>query len=78
MIAVEIYTREMLKIFRQITETFKAADSDKNLKESELYAIKLILQETRSKLSSGIFHMFELCKKYEESCDTLQSSTSRK
>lgn len=76
--ALEIYTREMIKIFQQITETINAADSDKNLNESERYIIKLILQQARSMLTDGIFDLSHLCQKYEEICDTLQSSTSRK
>lgn len=76
--ALETYTREIIKIFQQTTETIKAADSDKNLKESERYIIKLILQQVRSKLSDGIFDLSHLCQKHEEICDTLQSSTSRK
>lgn len=76
--AVEIYTREMLKIFQKITQTIKAAESDKILNESERYIIKLILQQVRSKLADGIFDLSQLCKNYEEICDTLQSSTSRK
>ena len=75
--AVETYTREMLKIFQQITETIKAAESDKSLNESERYIIKLILQQVRSKLADGIFDLSQLCKKYEEICDTLQSSILR-
>lgn len=75
---LEIYTREMIKIFQQTTETIKAADSDKSLNESERYIIKLILQQVRSKLSDGIFDLSQLCQKYEEICDTLQSLTSRK
>lgn len=76
--AVEIYRREIVKIFRQVTEISDAADSDKNLKESERYAIKLILQQTRSKLAAGFFNLTQLCNKHEEICDTQQSSTLRK
>lgn len=76
--AVEIYRREIVKIFRQVTQTSEAADSDENLQESERYVIKLILQQTRSKLAAGFFNLTQLCNKHEEICDTLQSSTSRK
>lgn len=76
--AVEIYRREIVKIFRQVTKITDAADSDKNLQEGERYVIKLILQQTRSKLAAGFFNLTQLCNKHEEICDTLQSSTSRK
>lgn len=75
---VEIYRREIVKIFRQATKTSEAADSDENLQEDERYVIKWILQETRSKLAAGFFNLTQLCNKHEEKCDTLQSSTSRK
>ena len=75
---VEIYMREILKIFQQITEIINAADSDKSLNESERYIIKLILHRVRSKAADGIFDLSQLSKKYEEICATLQSLTSRK
>lgn len=75
---VEIYRREIVKIFNQITETADAAESDANLQESERYVIKLILQQARTKLAAGFFSLGKLCNKHEEICDTLQSSTSRK
>lgn len=75
---VEIYMREILKIFQQITEIIYAADSDKSLNESERYTIKLILHRVRSKSADGIFDLSKLCKKYEEICATLRSLTSRK
>lgn len=75
---VEIYMREILKIFQQITEIIYAADSDKSLNESERYIIKLILHRVRSKAADGIFDLSKRCKKYEEICATLQSLTSRK
>lgn len=76
--AVEIYRREIVKIFRQVTQTTEAAEHDENLKESERYVIKLMLQQTRSKLAAAFFSLTQLCNKHEEICDTLQSSTSRK
>lgn len=76
--AVEIYMRETLKIFQQITEIINSADSDKSLNESERYIIKLILHRVRSKAADGIFDLSKFCKKYEEICATLQSLTSRK
>ena len=75
---VDIYMREILKIFQQITEIINAADSDKSLNESERYIIKLILHRVRSNAADGIFDLSKLCKKYEEICATLQSLTSRK
>lgn len=75
---VEIYMREILKIFQQITEIINAADSDKSLNESERYIIKLILHRVRSNAADGIFYLSKLCKIYEEICATLQSLTSRK
>lgn len=70
--AVEIYRREIVKIFNQVSETAQAAESDANLQESERYVIKLILQQARSKLAAGFFNLTQLCKKHEEICDTLQ------
>lgn len=74
---VEIYRREIVKIFNQVTRTADAAESDANLQESERYVIKLILQQARSKLAAGFFNLTQLCKN-EQTCDTQQSSTSRK
>lgn len=76
--AFEIYTREMIKIFQQITETINAADTDKSLTESERELIKLKLLRARSKLTDGIFDLSKLCSKYKETCVTLLSLTSRK
>lgn len=74
--AVEIYRREILKIFRQFTEMTDAADSDKNLSEVERRVIKMVLQQIRSKLAVGFIHLTKLCKDDEicdeEICDTLQ------
>lgn len=75
---VEIYRRQIVKIFNQVSETAQAAETDANLKEGERYAIKLILQQTRSKLAAGFFNLTQLCNKHDETCDTQQSSTSRK
>lgn len=76
--AVEIYRREIVKIFRQVTETTDAADSDKNLSDGERYVIKMILQQTRSKLAAGFFSLTQLCNQNDEICDTLQPSMSQK
>lgn len=76
--AVEIYRREIVKIFRQVTKITDAAETDKNLQEGERYVIKLILQQTRSKLAAGFFNLTQLSTKHEEICDTQQSSTLRK
>lgn len=70
---VEIYMREIVKLFRQATKITDAAETDKNLQEVERYVIKWILQETRSKLAAGFFNLTQLCNKHEETCDTLQS-----
>lgn len=75
---VEIYTREAVKIFMEITELRKAAETDKTLQESERKIIKTILQLTRTKLAVGICDLTQLSTKHEEICDTQQSSTSRK
>lgn len=75
---VEIYTREAVKIFMEITELRKAAETDKTLQESERKIIKTILQLTRTKLAVGICDLTQLSTKHEKICDTQQSSTSRK
>ena len=74
---LKIYTREIVKIFQQITEIIKSAETDKSLNESQRYIVRAILQQTRRKLADGIFDLSQLCQKYEEICDTLQSSMSR-
>lgn len=76
--ALEIYTREMIKIFQQITETTNAADTDKNLNNAERVFIKLKLLRARTKLAEGIFELSKRCSKYKETCGILQSLTSRK
>ena len=75
---VEIYTREAVKIFMEITDLRKAAENDKTLQESERNIIKLILQLIRTRLAAGICDLTQLSTKHEEKCDTQQSSTSRK
>lgn len=76
--AVEIYTREAVKIFMEITELRKAAETDKTLQESERNIIRSTLHLIRSILADGICELTQLSTKHEEICDTQQSSTSRK
>lgn len=76
--AVEIYTREAVKIFMEITELRKAAETDKTLQESERNIIKSTLQLIRTRLAVGICDLTQFSTKHEEICDTQQSSTSRK
>lgn len=76
--AVEIYTREAVKIFMEITELRKAAETDKTLQESERNIIKSTLQLIRTRLADGICDLTQLSTKHDEKCDTQQSLTSRK
>lgn len=75
---VEIYKREAIKIFQQITETMKAAEADKTLQDFERHGVILALQSSRTMLVDSIFEMVQLCEKQEKGCDTQQSLTSQK
>lgn len=69
---IEIYAREAGKIFLQISDMIKAAETDKMLQESEQHDIKFSLSSARSILAESIFNLLKLAIKHEEACDTQQ------
>lgn len=75
---VEIYALETVKIFQQISNTIEAAETDKNLLETERNEIKSFLQASKNKLAGSIIGLILLSQKHEEECVTQQSSTSQK
>lgn len=69
---IEIYAREAGKIFLQISDMIKAAETDKMLQEHEQYDIKFSLQSARSILAESVFSLLKLAIQHEEECDTQQ------
>lgn len=69
---IEIYAREAGKIFLQISDMIKAAETDKMLQENEQHDIKFSLSAARSILAESIFNLLKLAIKHEDECDTRQ------
>lgn len=69
---IEIYAREAGKIFLQISDMIKAAETDKLLQENEQYDIKFSLSAARSIFAESIFSLLKLAIKHEDECDTRQ------
>lgn len=69
---IEIYAREAGKIYLQISDMIKAAETDKMLQEHEQYEIKFSLQSARSILAESVFNLLKLAINHEYECDTQQ------
>lgn len=69
---VEVYTREAAKIFLQISDMIKAADSDKALQKNERFKISLYLQASRTMLAESVFNLIKLSLNHDEKCDIRQ------
>lgn len=69
---VEVYTREAAKIFLQISDMIKAADSDKALQKIERFKISLYLQASRTMLAESVFNLIKLSLNHDEKCDIRQ------
>ena len=69
---VEVYTREAAKIFLQISDMIKAADTDKALQKIECFKIRLYLQASRTMLAESVFNLIKLSLNHDEKCDIRQ------
>lgn len=69
---IELYAREAGKIFLQISDMIKAAETDKLLQEHEKLEIKYLLQSSRSILAESVFSLLKLAINHEDECDTQQ------
>lgn len=69
---VEVYTREVAKIFLQISDMIKAAGSDKALQKIERFKIILYLQSSRTMLAESLSNLIKLSLNHDEKCDIRQ------